>query len=155
MAKMIPAQIDDAVESSAERRVFELLAADPNTCGWTVLHSLGLSRRPSGPYGEIDFVVVIPNEGILCLEVKGGRVSCEDGVWKTVNRYGREAELKKSPFAQARDSMFALREMIIAHFGRERPRRVVPLAMGSYFPTCYARRQLRSLSARTSLTPRT
>ena len=66
MAWMIPAKIDDSVESSAERRIFELLRTDPDAGGWTVLHSLGLSRRPTGPYGEIDFVVVVPQEGILC-----------------------------------------------------------------------------------------
>ena len=72
MARMIPAQIDDDVVSSAERRVFHLLATDPDTNGWIVLHSLGLARRTTGPYGEIDFVVIIPHEGILCLEIKGG-----------------------------------------------------------------------------------
>ena len=113
MARMIPAQIDDSVDSSAEKRVFELLKTDPDTAGWTVLHSLGLARRPTGPYGEIDFVIVIPHEGVLCLEVKGGRLSCEGGIWRTVDRYGRVAELKKSPFAQAKDSMFALWELAI------------------------------------------
>ena len=72
MARMIPARIDDAVESSAERRIFDLLQTDPGTNGWIVLHSLGLARRRTGPFGEIDFVVIIPGEGILCLEVKEG-----------------------------------------------------------------------------------
>ena len=56
----------------AERRVFDLLKTDPATKDWSVLHSLGLSRRVDGPYGEIDFVVIIPGEGIVCLEIKGG-----------------------------------------------------------------------------------
>jgi len=47
---------------------------------WTVLHTLGIARRATGPYGEIDFVVIIPGEGVICLEVKGGRLSCEAGV---------------------------------------------------------------------------
>ena len=93
--RMIPARIDDSVESSAKRRIFELLAADPDTAGWTVLHSLGLARRPTGPYGEIDFVVVVPQEGILCLEVKGGRASCKGGIWRTIDRLGRVSELNK------------------------------------------------------------
>ena len=86
MARMIPAQIDESVEGSAERRIFELLAADPGSAGWTVLHSLGLARRPAGPYGEIDFVIIVPGEGIVCLEVKGGRVSCRDGLWLSMDR---------------------------------------------------------------------
>ena len=42
------------------RRVFNRFESDPQTEGWTVLHSLGLARREAGPYGEIDFVVIIP-----------------------------------------------------------------------------------------------
>ena len=84
MAKMIPIEFDAAISSAAERRLFELLKNDPGTEGWTVLHSLGLARRGKKPFGEIDFVVVIPGSGIVCLEVKGGGVSCHDGVWQTV-----------------------------------------------------------------------
>ena len=117
MAKMIPSRIDESTLSSAERLVFGLLQADPNTADWTVLHSLGLARRDNAPHGEIDFVVVIPGEGIVCLEVKGGGVSCENGVWLTRNRRGNVSRLGKSPFLQARDSMYALRGFIQDHFG--------------------------------------
>ena len=134
MAKMIPAQIDDDVVSSAERRVFHLLATDPEASGWTVLHSLGLARRTTGPYGEIDFVVLIPHEGILCLEIKGGRVSCENGVWRTMDRYGNTAVLRKSPFMQARDTMFALRARIIDHFGQDTQQSQCPIAFAVLFP---------------------
>ena len=117
MAKMIPTQMDVKVVSTAERRIFGLLESDPTTGDWIVLHSLGLARRADGLYGEIDFVVIVPSEGILCLEVKGGRVSCHAGVWQTMDRKGRVHRLKKSPFMQARDSMFALRKSVIQHFG--------------------------------------
>lgn len=138
MAKMIPTQIDDSVVSSAERRVFQLLDSDPDTDGWTVLHSLGLARRKSGPYGEIDFVIIVPGEGVLCLEVKGGRVSCENGKWRTQDRYGNVSELKKSPFMQARESMFALRESILNHFGDGSPEASCPIGYVVVFPdvTC-------------------
>ena len=138
MAKMIPTQIDDGVVSSAERRVFQLLDSDPDTDGWIVLHSLGLSRRKSGPYGEIDFVVIIPREGVLCLEVKGGRVSCENGKWRTQDRYGNLAELKKSPFMQAREAMFALRDSILSHFGDGSLEASCPIGFVVVFPdvTC-------------------
>ena len=131
---MIPAQIGDDVVSSAERRIFHLLATDPDTNGWIVLHSLGLARRTTGSYGEIDFVVIIPHEGILCLEIKGGRVSCENGVWRTMDRYGNIAVLRKSPFMQARDSMFALRGKIIDHFGQGPPESHCPIVFAVIFP---------------------
>ena len=66
---MIPYCDDDAPGS--EKKVFERLKEDPDTTAWTVLYSVGLARRRSGPYGEIDFVAIIPREGIVCLEVKG------------------------------------------------------------------------------------
>jgi hypothetical protein len=117
MARMFPPDFDDSSPSAAERHIFNLLKNDIHTANWLVLHSLGLSRRPSGPYGEIDFVVIIPGEGLICLEVKGGRVSCESGVWKTTNRFGSTSSLKKSPMMQAREGMFALRERLKNHFG--------------------------------------
>ena len=115
VARMIPRWIHDGAPAS-ERRVFEKLERDPAAGSWTVLHSLGLARRRTGPYGEIDFVVIIPGEGIVCLEVKGGGVSCEEGVWRTRNRHGEVARIK-SPFMQARGNMFALRDSIRKHFG--------------------------------------
>src|SRR5262249_42639815 len=98
---------------AAERRIFNLLKYDPDASQWTVLHSLGLSRRGSKPFGEIDFVVVVPDGGVFCLEVKGGGVSCHDGIWRTVNREGSVITMKRSPFAQAVDGFFALRDTVL------------------------------------------
>jgi hypothetical protein len=113
MAKMIPGDIYEGTTSAAERRFFGLLKHDPNTAEWTVLHSLGLARRGKKPFGEIDFVVLMPGSGVFCLEVKGGGVSCQGGVWQTVNRFGSVESLKRSPFAQAREGMFALRDAVL------------------------------------------
>ena len=134
MAKMIPSQIADDNVSAGERRVFDLLEKDPETPNWTVLHSLGLARRSSGPYGEIDFVVIVPGEGIICLEVKGGRVACESGAWRTIDRRGNHTLLKKSPFLQGRESMFALREALVHHFGKGAPELRCPIGCGVVFP---------------------
>jgi hypothetical protein len=105
---MIPGRVD-ATTPASERRIYDLLRCDPDTKDWIVLHSLGLAKRGSKPYGEIDFVVLIPGAGIVCLEVKGGRVRCESGIWYTRNRDDEEAALAKSPIMQARDGMFAVR----------------------------------------------
>ena len=131
---MIPAQVDDASVSAAERRVFGMIENDPSTKDWTVLHSLGLARRPDGPYGEIDFVVVVPGVGVVCLEVKGGRLSCNDGVWRTKDRYGNTTRLKRSPFAQARSGMFALRDAIKTRFGDGSLESQCPVGCAVVFP---------------------
>ncbi len=133
MAKMIPPYCDDAAPGS-EKDVFRHLKEDPDTTEWTVLHSLGLARRRSGPYGEIDFVAIIPREGIVCLEVKGGGVSCRNGVWRTVDGRGHVHELLKSPFRQVREAMFALRDSIRKHFERHSPESQCPIGCAVVFP---------------------
>jgi hypothetical protein len=110
---MLPAQFDVSTASAAERKLFDLLKNDPDTKDWIVLHSLGLARRGKKPYGEIDFVVLIPAEGVFCLEVKGGRIACQNGEWATTNRFGQTEKLNRSPFLQAREGMFALRDSVL------------------------------------------
>ena len=134
MARMFPPEFDETAPSAAESHIFDQLKSDAHTEFWLVLHSLGLSRRPSGPYGEIDFVIIIPGEGIVCLEVKGGRVSCEGGIWKTTNRFGSTAVLKKSPMMQARELMFALRDKVKEHFGADAGEQRCPIGCGVVFP---------------------
>ena len=136
MAKMIPAWIDS--ESTAENRVFDLLASDPATKDWTVLHSLGLSRTAKWPYGEIDFVVIVPHEGIICLEVKGGGVSCNKGDWQTIDRNGIVHRLTKSPWTQARVSMQALRKSVSQYFREKALGPLCPFGCTVVFPdvTC-------------------
>ncbi|MCA9112311.1 MAG: AAA family ATPase, partial [Planctomycetaceae bacterium] len=47
-------------------------------------------------------------DGIFVLEVKGGGVSCRDGVWETRDRYGETWQLKESPFKQAEGALHGL-----------------------------------------------
>src|SRR5262252_1938038 len=100
MAKMIPPDWHDWTPNS-EQRVFRMLEHDAGTQDWVVLHSLNLKQTGNQPYGEVDFVVLIPGRGVLCLEVKGGRVACKDGIWTTTDAAGGVFQLKRSPFSQA------------------------------------------------------
>ena len=154
MAKMIPPYCDDDAPGS-EKRVFRYLREDPDTTEWTVLHSLGLARRQRSPYGEIDFVAIIPREGIVCLEVKGGRVSCRDGVWRTVDGREHAHELLKSPFRQVQQAMFALRDSIRTHFRPHSPETQCPIGCAVVLPDVQELPQRRSSNGRTSSMPRT
>lgn len=117
MARMIPPYLSADIKSLAEKKVFEFFKNDPATSDHTVLHSLGLSRHVKRQYGEIDFVVLSPGEGVFCLEIKGGRIKRENGLWNFTNRFGQTTVKSVSPFAQAREGMFSLLEAIRARFG--------------------------------------
>ena len=117
MTYMIPPVFSEDVKSSGERQIFEMLKDDPETDTWTCLHSLGLSKHVTSVYGEIDFVLLVPGEGIFCLEVKSGSVSRKDGVWKYTDKYGHGAEDTRGPFRQVSDAMFSLKNYIKEEFG--------------------------------------
>ena len=134
MARMLPNRIAPEVESSAERRVFEWLANDPAADGWTVLHSLGLARHEKLLFGEVDFVVLAPDCGIFCLEVKGGRVAREDGVWRFTNKYGETGTKERGPFDQAREGMFALMREVKKRFGDDPAYATLLFGYGAIFP---------------------
>ncbi len=81
-----------------ERYVFNLLSAGPND--WVALHSLDLSPWNRGLRTEIDFIVIIPDRGILCIEVKSHENISFDGF-----RWHPET-ISRSPFKQACDGRY-------------------------------------------------
>lgn len=99
------------VESRAEQRVAALLnqirSGRPETC----LYSVHLPRHQYKQMSEVDFVIVY-DDLVLVVEVKGGRVGRRDGVWTFTDRFGDVHEKREGPFEQARSAMFALRKRI-------------------------------------------
>lgn len=108
MAIMIPSVISPEVKSNAERRIFEWFQKAPGTDNWIVLHSLGITTHNKVIYGETDFLVLAPKLGIFALEVKGGRVKRENGIWYFTNRYGATNSKVRGPFEQAKDGIFSI-----------------------------------------------
>lgn len=106
MAIMIPSVISPEIKSTAEKKIFEWFQHAPGTDKWIVLHSLGIATHNKVIYGETDFLVLAPKLGIFALEVKGGRVRREDGIWYFTNRYGETNNKARGPFEQARDGIF-------------------------------------------------
>lgn len=102
----------------SERDVFQRLENDQLAQGWTVFHSLGIGAHKRKPHGEIDFVVLIPDIGIVIIEVKGGKVSCKNGIWQTI-RYGTNdpKQLKQSPWMQAQDNARTLSQYLTKKLG--------------------------------------
>jgi hypothetical protein len=101
MARMFPPTIADDHGSRAERIVFQKLR-DETPNAWVALHSVGLVNHSTKPWAEVDFVLVM-DEGVLCLEVKGGTLAHRDGDW-----YQNGRRLTESPFAQAGGGASAL-----------------------------------------------
>lgn len=132
MATMIPPQLSSSTRSGGEKEVFRRLANDPGAEDWIVLHSLDLAEHNTQSRGEIDFVVIIPNQGVLCLEVKGcsaANLRRDDrGYWY----YGpRDRGERRSPFQQAADAMHSLRRQVLTSLPELRG---VHFASGVVFP---------------------
>lgn len=110
MARMIPPTIHSSVRSGAERALFAVLDKKAND-EWICLHSLGLARHDYKRRGEIDFLLITPL-GVFVLEVKGGRVRRENGMWVFTNRFGQRSSKSEGPFDQASSAMFALERRV-------------------------------------------
>lgn len=92
--------------TTSEQLVFEALrdALGPDD---VVLTNLRLTDARKDH--EADLVVLLPDHGLVVLEVKGGPVWLEDGRWM-VRRSGRPARVH--PVDQARDAKYSLREYV-------------------------------------------
>jgi Nuclease-related domain/UvrD-like helicase C-terminal domain/AAA domain len=99
VARIIPAFADERTPPG-EVDVFNLLAAGPDD--WTAIHSLDLAPWHRGLRTEIDFLIIDPATGILCVEVKSQERISFDGIrWQP-------GTLTRSPFKQAADARHTL-----------------------------------------------
>ena len=71
MAKLIPNVLKDSVQSRGEVKIFNYFKNENElTKDWIILHSLDIAQHRKKKRGEADFIVLIPNKGIICAEVK-------------------------------------------------------------------------------------
>ena len=76
MARMITSKSP----SGGEKVVFEALRKGPRD--WMVMHSVRVPAGGNRNPREIDFVVGVPDQAVICLEVKGGEFYVrDDGRW--------------------------------------------------------------------------
>lgn len=88
----------------AERKVLDALNGLDHT--WHVIHGIhwrGFDKKNREYSGEADAFVFHPELGVIIIEVKGGGVKHENGVWHYVNPYDGSVrgEMKGSPCHQA------------------------------------------------------
>jgi hypothetical protein len=106
MARVHPAR-PDPESPSGELRVRDALARLPDP--WRVFHRVAWQSVRDGRQGdgEADFVLLHPRVGLIVLEVKGGRISVEDGQWFSTDGQGERWQVR-NPLAQATSSKHAL-----------------------------------------------
>jgi hypothetical protein len=110
MARIIPAEIYTGCPSPGEREIFLRLKNSPGIDDWVILHSLDLAGHIRQISGEADFVIIAPELGILCVEVKAcTRLRRDEKGWW----YGSEAKPDvRGPFRQASEAMHTIRQRI-------------------------------------------
>jgi hypothetical protein len=118
---MIPALSGEqlrALRSRAEARFYEAcrdqLPADVvviHSASWVYRDARGRLRE-----GEADFTILVPQAGVLAVEVKGGGVAFDAGAgrWYSVDREGQRNEIK-DPFKQASGERHALLDQLTGH----------------------------------------
>ena len=121
MATAIPdlteAQLNTLI-SQGEARVYRSLRDNlPND--YVVLFQVGWIVRREGEQardGEIDFLICHPNEGCLCVEVKGGGVGFDaaTGEWFSIDRHGHKHKIK-NPINQALKAKYSILSKLDEH----------------------------------------
>ncbi|MFE3317560.1 NERD domain-containing protein [Nocardia sp. NPDC059195] len=111
---MIPAELGSVPTTTSERRVFEALAA--SGLRGTALHSLNLPTHEYKLTSELDFVLVL-DELVLVVEVKGAQISCNNGLWTYSDRSGHHRQDREGPFKQVTSGMYALRDRLREQIG--------------------------------------
>lgn len=96
--------------SNAEKNLFKIIENIDFGNDAICFHSMNISEHDYKMWGEIDFII-ISGRGIICLEVKGGRVSCDkNGVWSFIDRYNKAHRNSNGPFEQVRTATYGLRK---------------------------------------------
>lgn len=132
--KMIPNYLPINVRSGAERRLFADLDNIKEGEGYYCLHSLSLPEHEYKVLGELDFVIV-SSKGIYVIEVKGGGISCRDGIWYFEDRRGNFHHSSEGPFQQARSGMYSLRNQLLKRLSEFELNKLV-MGYGVAFPDC-------------------
>jgi hypothetical protein len=92
---MIPSFMDDRTPPG-ERDVFNMLSTCPSD--WVVLHSLDMAPWNRRRRTEIDFVIIVPDLGVMCVEVKSHEnISFDGDKWSPPT-------ISRSPFKQVADA---------------------------------------------------
>lgn len=100
MTTLIPSTID-AGAPPGEQSLFAALRDAPGTEAWVAFHGLPIVQHARQIEGEADFVVLVPGEGVLVVEVKSHQTVEVD----EQRRWVLGGKPHRSPVQQANDNM--------------------------------------------------
>ncbi|MEH3131080.1 MAG: NERD domain-containing protein [Mycolicibacterium neoaurum] len=120
-----------------EKTVYAALQEANETDDWIALHSLGIAQHVRQVEGETDFVIIVPESGILVIEVKSHQTidRRSDGTWKL----GTDLPTARGPFQQAGEAMHSLRNYLEK---KHVDLRSVPMLSAVWFTSVRARTML-------------
>ncbi len=137
---MYPVKEDLSEVPYSEIRVYDLLASLGEN--FTIFHSVQWVKRGNkwkSAWKENDFLILNRNLGALVLEVKGGDIKCQGGVFHQINTETGEISVldpnkKRDPLSQAIDGIYHYRKLIdnIAPDLSDR----FPIEAAAWFSTC-------------------
>ena len=131
---MIPRVPHDFAPESREGELFRALQKLPDD--YYVFHSFKMIRILDNAWkeAEIDFLIFNKQKGLLCIEAKAGKVSCDNGIW----RYGSGDRMSHDPFRQASDNMWKLSKNIDKLRGNDSITRKCKRLFAVWFPSLSA-----------------
>ena len=105
-----------ATPSAAENRMYEILHTRLSN-EYHVFHNVeryGKSKNGRLLKGEIDFLILHPDYGMIMLEVKGGRLEYDKDTrkWTTIDRTDHAHQLPQSPFQQVSNTLRDLKSFL-------------------------------------------
>jgi len=100
--------------STGEKLLFNKFKYNADFNNLYILHSVFTYHHLRNLSGEIDFLILYPNHGILAIEVKHGKVERKQGKWIYTNKLGVSNATSKSPFVQVDSSMHSIRNYILS-----------------------------------------
>lgn len=121
--KVLPRVLLGQTITASESHVRRLLHSAFSSEEGVAFHSLSLPNHQYKRLGEADFVLVRP-DALLVLEVKGGNISVENGIWRFENGRGEAIVKTESPMRQAESAMWAAVDLM------KRARLKVPATLG-------------------------
>lgn len=114
----------------SEEVIFDAFRNIKSRPNWIVIHSLKQRKVTSGVAAETDFVVLVPDKGIVLIEAKGAKTAVfENNVWTMTGV--KESVKHKDPFDQLERGASNLRNLLNA---LNLDQAHIPIARLTWFP---------------------